>query len=501
MRFLVFVAALSSAAATAAPGALAAQASRPGAATTIGSTLSLADAVAIARRSNPGFQSTLNTRRTAAAAYRATMGALLPSFSSSFGGEYREGRPQIVQGQSFGSANSTLGTSGSISAGYSVALGAFAERRAQRANVEATESDISAAEANLRIQVTYQYIAALQSQARAILQDTLLGTTASQLELAKAKLQVGTGTQLDVERAEVTNGTQRVQALLAKNQVDIDKLKLFQQLGVEPVLSTQLEPLTSMILPTQSLDQILAMARQSNPVLVSYQARERQQSEEVSVARSQYYPSLSLSAGLSGYTNRYTDTELLIASGLSGAAQGKASCIRSEEVRAALNLSNQLSACNSIAFTPAQEAAIRSSQNQYPFGFTRSPYSISAQLSLPLFNGWRREQSVDNASVQRRNAQNNVRAQQLQLSADITTAWLTLTTSQQTVALQEQNARTARLALSLAQERYRVGTISLVELVTSRSDFDKAETDRINAVYDFQRAFAQLEAAVGRPLR
>ncbi|MEP6766328.1 MAG: TolC family protein, partial [Gemmatimonadaceae bacterium] len=193
MRFLGFLAAFSTAAATFAPSASSAQAQRA-AAPSVGPTLSLADAIAIARRSNPGFQTSQNARRTANAAYRSTMGALLPSLNSSFGGEYREGRQQIVSGQTFGSGNSTLGTSGSLSAGYTVALGAFAERRAQRANLDATDADISAAEQNLRSQIVNQYITVLQDQAAALLQDTLLVTTSNQLELAKAKLQVGTGT-------------------------------------------------------------------------------------------------------------------------------------------------------------------------------------------------------------------------------------------------------------------------------------------------------------------
>jgi hypothetical protein len=33
------------------------------------------------------------------------------------------------------------------------------------------------------------------------------------------------------------------------------------------------------------------------------------------------------------------------------------------------------------------------------------------------------------------------------------------------------------------------------------ASFERAETDRINAVYSYQTAFAALEAAVGRPLR
>jgi len=126
---------------------------------------------------------------------------------------------------------------------------------------------------------------------------------------------------------------------------------------------------------------------------------------------------------------------------------------------------------------------------------------VSASLSLPIFNGFRREQQIEQAAVQRRNAENNTRTQDLRVTADVTAAWLQLNTAQQTVTLQEQNVRTARTALSLAQERYRVGAISIVDLVQARGDYERAETDRITAVYDVQRAFAALENAVGRPLR
>ena len=105
------------------------------------------------------------------------------------------------------------------------------------------------------------------------------------------------------------------------------------------------------------------------------------------------------------------------------------------------------------------------------------------------------------ATVQQRNAENEVRTQELRVQTDVNTAFLQYNNAQQTVAMQEQNVRTARLALSLAQERYRVGAISLVELVQARGDYERAETDRITAIYDVQRAFAALEAAAGRPLR
>jgi outer membrane protein len=76
-----------------------------------------------------------------------------------------------------------------------------------------------------------------------------------------------------------------------------------------------------------------------------------------------------------------------------------------------------------------------------------------------------------------------------------------LTTASRTVALQERNAALARAELTLVQERYRGGSATYLEIVDARAQFERAESDRINAVYDYHKAFAARESAVGSPLR
>ncbi|MBY0489426.1 MAG: TolC family protein [Gemmatimonadaceae bacterium] len=465
-----------------------------------GNVLTLADAITLARRNNPGLQTSLNARRTAAANVRAANGQLIPTVSTGFGAGYREGRQQFFAGQGFGSTNDQLSTDANASVSLSLTPGFLQDLAAVKASRDATEADITVAEQNLRNTVTTQYLTALQAQARASLQDTLLATTTAQLQLARARLQVGSGTQLDVQRAEVADGQQRVASLNAKNQAQIEIVRLFQQIGIAPVLDIKLDanlPAT----PTVDLSQVLDQAKKSNPQLAALSAREQAASKSLSSAKRAYLPSMSLSASLSAFANRYTNTNQLITSGQASLAAQKASCIRGEEVRAALNLANNLAACNAIAWTAANEQSIKDSQAKYPFGMTRNPYSLNASFSLPIFNGFRREQQIEAASVQRKNVQNDLRTQELRVTADVTAAYLSLNTAQQTVVLQEQNVRTARTALQLAQERYRVGAISIVDLVQARGDYERAETDRITAVYDVQRAFAALENAVGRPLR
>jgi outer membrane protein len=465
-----------------------------------GNVLTLADALTLARRNNPTLQNAGNARRTAAANVRAASGAFLPNVNTSFGGGYREGRQTFFQGQGFGSTNDQLSTDVAASANLNLSLGAVNDRRAVKAEQEATEADIAAAELTVRNNVTTQYLSALQAQANAALQDTLLLTTSAQLQLARARLQVGSGTQLDVQRAEVADGQQRVAALRAKNTAQVEVVRLFQQIGLPPAPDATLDP-NLPAAPPLDLQQILDMARRGNPGLEALKMREESARRQLTSARSAYYPALSMQAGVSAFTNRFTNTGQVIDQARGTTLGQRSSCIRTEEVRARLQLPNNLAQCEAIAFTPVLEQRIRDSQGQYPFDFTRNPYNLSATLSLPLFNGFRREQQIELAQVRRRNAENDTRNQELRVTADVTAAWLQLNTAQQTVELQEQNVVTARTALSLAQERYRVGAINLVELVQARGDYERAETDRITAIYDVQRAFAALENAVGRPLR
>ena len=74
-------------------------------------------------------------------------------------------------------------------------------------------------------------------------------------------------------------------------------------------------------------------------------------------------------------------------------------------------------------------------------------------------------------------------------------------TAAKTVELQEQIAAKAAEELAFAEERYKVGATTFLDVTTSRGTYEQAPIDRVNAIYDYHKAFAALENAVGRPLR
>src|SRR5688500_4243153 len=448
--------------------------------------LTIEQAVDQARRNNPELQQIQNNRVSARAGVRSAYGALLPSADASMSVQRQQAGEQIFSGTSLGASSDVNQSSYQIGFNYRLNSASFITPSLQRANRDAVEADITGATEILRSNVAQQYLLALQAEANADLQDSLVVASQTELVLAQAREIVGSGTQLDIQRAEVALGIQQVQVLRARNQVEIEKLKLFQLTGSPQPPNVKLISRFTLTPPTLRLQDLLDAAHRQNPVVLALRSRERVANLNVRRVKGEYSPTLSLSTGLGGYTYGLTNSSCPVQQPMAQHAGARLSCIRTEEVRAALNLSNNLAQCSAITFTDADAQAIRQGNSRFPFDFTKQPRSFTAVLSLPLFDGFAREQRVQEAIASRSDARYGIKARELALTADVTAAYLTLVTAEKTVALQEQNAAKARQELKLMQDRYRIGATTFVDLAQSRATYERAESDRINAIYDFR---------------
>jgi outer membrane protein len=472
-----------------------------GAQSTVPPTLTLEEAVNIAKRNNPTYLEQLNGRRRAENAVRNAYGAFLPTASTGMNSSFRQGKPQFFEGVSFGSNSDILSSSWSLNFNYRLSSNTFTNLRRSQQNEDAAFADATSAEQQLTSSVTQQYLLVLQTAARAVLQDSLIALNQLQLDLAKAKSVAGSATSLDVARAEVAVGQQQVAALRARNSADLALIQLFQNMGVNKPEVVSLTSSFNVTEPTVTLAGLLQTAESANPTLKSLRFRELASHTTYRAAQGGYLPSLNLSAGFGGTSQKYKDSEYLVGQGQASVAGARAECFMTDSLRRGAGMPAITAQCNSIQFTDAQAAALRDQNNQFPFKFTSNPYSLNLGLSFNLFDGFNRETQVQDAAAGRQDARYRVRAEELRVNTEVTSGYTTLIAAYRTFRLQEQNAAAARSNLQLAQERYRVGLISLVDLQQTRSDFSTAETNRIDALYEFHRSFAALENAVGRPLR
>jgi outer membrane protein len=463
------------------------------------STLTLEEAIATARRNNPTFLTVENNVRNQTAQVRQAYSALLPNVSSQFSTRYQQGGTQLIQGVAIGGSGDTYQSSYQLGVSYSLNGAVAFAPRAARANRDAAEADVASQTEALRSQVTNQYIFALKQQAQADLTDSLLQTAQGQLALANARFAAGAATIVDVRTAEVAVGQAQVNQVVAHNSAQVEKVRLFQFMGVPANPDVQLTTRFSMTPPSYSLDSLLSLARQVNPDLAANRSRQYAAQMNVKSAQMNYLPSLFISTGWGGNSLSYADPNFLINQSAAQAAASRRSCMSQDSIRTRIGLSALN--CGTGVLTPEQEDAIRASNNQFPFKFNRNPLGIGATLSFPIFNNYQREAQLEQARVTRDNAAYSVRARNLQLTTDVTNAYLSLNAAAKTVALQEQNAAKAAEELAAVQERYKVGAATFLEVTTSRGQYEQAQIGRVNAIYDYQTAYANLENAIGRPLR
>ena len=476
---------------------LPAQGQRP-----VPATLSLADAIAIAHENNPAYRQALNDRGPAAWGVRNAYASFLPSVTASAGGGYTGPGEQTFLTESFSQNVSTWSSSYSLGLSWQLSGTTLSQPGLKHAQLAAADADIAGAEATLVNSVTQQYLTVRQARENAGLAQARLDRDQEFLKLAHARYDVGRATLIDVRQAEVARGQAEVALLRAQTAVEVEKLRLFQVLGVAPpvdLAAVQLTDTFPVTAPPWRLDELLTMAEQQNPALKALRAREHAAAWGVRAAASSFGPALSFSAGWSGFTQKLSDINPTIAAARAQADTNMILC--QYENSNWLNPGGLMLPCSALAFTPAQEQAIRDQNMAHPWHFSRQPFQARLTVTLPIFTNFSRPLQVSQAKAQRDDLAESVRARGLEVRTEVSQAFLTLQTTYRAVSIQDTSRAAAREQLQLATERYRVGSGTFFELLDAQVAQLNAEFDYVSAIYDYHKAVAALEAAVGRRLR
>ena len=462
--------------------------------------LTLDEAIQLARRNNPLYLQTVNARRSADAQLRTAYAALLPSVSANLNGRLQKTGQQFVQGVALSNNSDVLQSSYGINLSYTLSPDVWFGPRQAAAAQNASEADVTGMQETLRATVTDRYLLVLRAQSLATLQDTLVLTARGQLELAKARQSVGAATILDVRTAEVALGRAEIAALQAKNTAEVQMLRLFEWLGVPQPDNVVLTTRFAITDVRFNLDSLQDLARRTNPGLNATKQRESQATMALRSAQGRYLPSVSFFTGWGGNSSAFADEDVAVQRAQAQVDGIREGCFSEDSLRASAGMARL--SCNALpTWSPALESAARQNNQKFPFDFTTAPRSYTVSISMPIFDNLQREQRLQDAIYRRNDAKFSVRARELLTTSNVTEAYRNLQTAIRTVELNNINAAAAREQLSFAEERYRVGAATFLDVTTSRGTFEQAQIDRLNAIYDYHRAYAALESAVGRPLR
>lgn len=124
-------------------------------------------------------------------------------------------------------------------------------------------------------------------------------------------------------------------------------------------------------------------------------------------------------------------------------------------------------------------------------------FGWSVSLSLPLFSGFQTNASVERALVSRSNAEEGLRQTERTIQVEIKTAVLQLDAAEKTYEAAVKSLQYQDQNLKVNQEKYNVGSGTILDLLFAQNNYTAALSSKINAVYQYLNAKSQLDLAVG----
>lgn len=418
--------------------------------------ITLADALALAKRESPAYRRALARLDAAGVQVRAGWGAFLPdirgdlSFAGTTGstvtGQDDFGRatslPEAVDFEQ-SSATQTLSSSITIFDG----LQNLNNLRASQADRNASWAGVAIEVNRVEAEVARRFFSSLTASRLISLEEDLLESAREQLDANTRLFRVAAADQVDVLGAQVDVAQQELALERARNDREKVLLELKEQIGlleefdVEPVgeLPRVFDP------AALSVDSLIEEAFQQNPQLTQFQARLRASERRASAARGLRLPSISASA-----------------------AYRRSVSLNSYDALFELN--------------PRNESL------QFQFG-----------LSLPIFTNFETSQRIAEADLTRREAEENLREERLQLEREVRSALIDLENAHQSVLLARRSAELSRRRVELAREQFRLGAIAFTNLQSVIGAASQSERDLINRELEFAQAWVTLQERVGSP--
>jgi len=403
--------------------------------------VTLDEAVNLALQANASVVQARGQVEIARAGRREAMGNYLPTISASSG----LSRSSSTRFDPTTQLNVTSPIRTSNSAGLNSSIQLFngfrrlADSRAANANFASAYTSLVNQNFQVTLQTKQTFFTVLASDELVRVAETRIERVQQQLKVSKEKFAAGAALRSDTLRARVDLGNALLTRLNAQTQRATAEANLARLIGIDGPVRAKSDPDLLTIVPLDTIT-LRSQALRHSPSVAQAEAAVLAAQAGLSVARSRYFPSVNAS-----FSNSWAGDSF-----------------------------NTLKETNT--------------------------WSARLNLSFPLLDGFSRESNIvratatkETSEAQAHDARRLVNAQLTQYLAEIDAAEARLEIAQATrVAAWED--------LRVQQDRYRIGTSTIVEVMTSQESFDQAEVDVVQARLDFLIAKAQIEALVGRKL-
>ena len=377
----------------------------------------------------------------------------LPDLNASVGADASFGRV-LSSDNTYQTKNQT---SGSLNVSASVPL--FQGMRinhqvkAGKLDLAAAVEDLERAREDVAIHVMTLYLEVLYNKEMVGVAERQLTLSTQQAERSRALAAAGKQPESTVYESDALVASNRMTLTQARNDLQLALLNLSQALNRESAAGFDIvDPaLDSVALAALhrlgSADEVYAYAAENRPHIRAEQLRLESSEHSVAVARSALYPSLSLSGGYG--------------TGVYSADQDKF------------------------------WAQMRHNSREY----------VGVSLNVPIFNRRATRNNIRTAQIAVRSQQLAVTEAERELRKLIEQAWYNADASYAKYRSAEAAAASARVAFAYEEQKAEAGRSTVFDFNDAKTRMEKAESDAVQAKYEFVFRSKILDFYRGKPLK
>jgi len=413
--------------------------------------LSLTDCIKIALKNNPQIGIARENYKKTESGLLRSYGYLLPRFTLDFYTGHRfygpssiqydaQGRP--VRREGFDYEDYTFRFSSDIvlfDGGSSInnIRSSMKSRDAAREEYEYNRDMITA-------QVIRAYYNLVRARMLLHVQEESVESANRNLEKAKALHEVGSATRADVLKAKVRYSNTRLSMIQAKNNVKLAEEELLSLLNIREGIEVVVDTTMTVEFAEPDLKREIQFALRNRPDLKSLRYSMESAQAQISAAKGGWMPTLGAS-----FSYGWNDRQM------------------------AENLN-----------------------------FFKDEYmwAITGYFSFNIFDRFNTSANVQTAKANYRIAEYNLEKARLDAIREIKSLVMTMEQAWERINVAQETVEQAREDLKLAEERYRVGAGTMLEVIDAQVALTQAKADVIEAKCDYLIARADLARATGRRL-
>ncbi len=266
------------------------------------------------------------------------------------------------------------------------------------------------------------------------------------LRLADAKYRLGATTEIDVLSTQVQLNNAQTSLLQAVQDSILSRVKLNQVIGVAANSTYPLAEIEDRTYVIPEIESIVSEAKQHSPqgILANYELERSK--NDYRIANAAWYPQVDLSQSF--------------------------------------NWSNS-----------ADEA------NKWTTATQNKSQTLGLSVSLPIFTGFQRVATTQTAKIAKKTSVLDHQSKMLQIDESVRDYYYRLVRAKEQITSAQSNVELARRQRELEQERYRVGSSTLLNVQNAQDAELTSQVQLINSRLNERTTKALLESTIGRALQ